>query len=303
MNNESSQSFAGSNFYKKLKKSLKLTPVVGLAEFKRRLNLYGLKKCSLGVKVWGKKEMTRLEALSTEEKERFLRRRMKKEVLCLIVADNLSFLKEIKDEAKKRAISLFLSPLPQKKCRQELDGLIRKFSLQTCLISGGLLQIFGLGVLIIGDSGIGKSESALELISRGHLFVSDDVVSIKVVENKLFGEAPPLSRYFMEIRGLGIINIREIFGPKAVLEHTEINLVIHLKKWERGKEYDRLGLEFSENYKVLEYNLPQISIPVAPGRNIATLIEVACKVHILREKGYLASREIDKKLRRALSTP
>lgn len=172
---------------------------------------------------------------------------------------------------------------------------------QQVVMSGGLLQVFGIGVMIIGDSGIGKSESALELISRGYRFVSDDVTRItKTSLNKLIGEAPDLSKYFMEIRGLSIINIREIFGTKAIAEKSEIDLIINLKKWEHGKKYDRLGLETQDKYEILGINVPQISIPVAPGRNISTLIEVACKVHTLREKGYHAPQEIALRLDRAL---
>jgi len=178
----------------------------------------------------------------------------------------------------------------------------RRKSSRQVTIYGGLLQIFGLGVLIIGDSGIGKSESALELISRGYRFVSDDVVQITMMSNgELVGRSPALSRYFMEIRGLGIINIKEIFGAKAICEQSRIDLVIQLRKWQRGKEYDRLGLKFPEDYKIFRKKIPKLNIPVAPGRNIATLIEVACKVHLLRQKGYHASQEIVKKLDRALT--
>ncbi len=169
-------------------------------------------------------------------------------------------------------------------------------------ISGGLLKIYGLGVLIIGDSGIGKSECALELICRRHRFVSDDVTQIvKMANNKLIGSAPSLSRDFMEIRGLGIINIRRIFNPKSICRKAEINLVIKLEKWEQGKENDRLGLKLPQSYEVLDKKIPQITIPVALGRNIAALVEVACKVHLLREKGCDTSREIVKKLDRAIS--
>ncbi len=170
------------------------------------------------------------------------------------------------------------------------------------ILSGGFLQIFGLGVIIIGDSGIGKSESALELVSRGHRFISDDVVDVvRMSVGRLVGRAPALSRYFMEIRGLGIINIREIFGTRAICRQSQVDLVIRLKKWHRGDEYDRLGLEFPEDYEILGVKIPQLILPVAPGRTIALLIEVACKVHLLRKKGYHASREIVKKLDRALS--
>jgi HPr kinase/phosphorylase len=170
------------------------------------------------------------------------------------------------------------------------------------VISGGLLQMFGLGIMIIGDSGVGKSESALELIARGHRFVSDDVVLVRrTPAGRIVGKAPTISRFFMEIRGLGIINIKEIFGAASICRQSTIDLVIRLKKWHRKKEYDRLSLRFPEDFIILGERIPQLNIPVAPGRNIATLMEVACKVHFLRKRGYHASRELAAKLDRALA--
>jgi len=169
-------------------------------------------------------------------------------------------------------------------------------------ISAGFLKIFGLGTLILGDSGIGKSESSLELVSRGHQFVSDDVVQIRVTpRGELIGTAPALSRNFMEIRGLGIINIRAIFGPRSVTRQAKVDLVVRLKKWRRGYEVDRLGLKSGDDMTILGRKIPQLAIPVAPGRNIATLIEVACKVHILRKRGYSAPDEIIRRLDRVLT--
>jgi HPr kinase/phosphorylase len=169
-------------------------------------------------------------------------------------------------------------------------------------ISAGFLRIFGLGTLILGDSGIGKSESSLELIARGHKFIADDVVQIRVgPRGELVGTAPALSRNFMEIRGLGIINIRAIFGPKSLAREARVDLVVRLKKWRRGYEVDRLGLKSGDDMVVLGRRIPQLAIPVAPGRNIATLIEVACKVHMLRKKGYSATDEIIRRLDRALT--
>ncbi|MDD8027122.1 MAG: hypothetical protein PHI34_11460 [Acidobacteriota bacterium] len=170
------------------------------------------------------------------------------------------------------------------------------------VIPGGLLRMYGRGVLIVGDSGVGKSESALELVSRGHRFVTDDVVRIvRIVRGRIIGRAPAVSRFFMEIRGLGIINIREIFGPRAIALESPIDLVVRLKRWQPRKEFDRLGLRFPEDTLVQGIRVPQMNIPVAPGRNIATLIEVACKVHILRQRGYTASLDLCDKLDRALA--
>jgi len=169
-------------------------------------------------------------------------------------------------------------------------------------ISAGFLKIFGLGTLIIGDSGIGKSERALELIARGHKFIADDVVQIRATAaGDLVGTAPPLSRNFMEIRGLGIINIRAIFGPRSLAREAKVDLVIRLKKWRRGYEVDRLGLKSGDDLSLLGRRIPQLAIPVAPGRNIATLIEVACRVHILRKRGYSAPDEIIRRLDRVLT--
>jgi HPr kinase/phosphorylase len=170
------------------------------------------------------------------------------------------------------------------------------------VISAGLLKIFGVGTLIIGDSGIGKSESSLELIARGHKFISDDVVEIFEDEHgQLQGRSPRLTRNFMEIRGLGIINIKEIFGPPALLDKAPINLVIRLKKWSKKMEVDRLGLKFPEDYLLAGRRIPQLHLPVAPGRNIATLIEVACRVFLLRQRGYEAARDVIQQLEKRLS--
>lgn len=171
------------------------------------------------------------------------------------------------------------------------------------VISGGLLRIHGLGVLIIGDSGVGKSESALELISRGHRFISDDVVHVrKTPGGRLIGRAPELSRFFMEIRGLGIIHIRETFGPRSIALESPIELVVRLKKWRRKTEYDRLGLRFPEDHIILGERIPQLNIPVAPGRNIATLIEVAAKVQQLKRRGFHAAAVLSRNLDRALAS-
>lgn len=170
------------------------------------------------------------------------------------------------------------------------------------VISAGLMKIFGVGTLIIGDSGVGKSESSLELIARGHKFVSDDVVEIfRDEKGQLHGRSPRLTRNFMEIRGLGIINIREIFGAGAILEETPVDLVIRLKRWNKKMEIDRLGLKFPEDFQLAGMRVPQLHIPVAPGRNIATLIEVACRVFVLREKGYEAAQDIVRRLDRKLA--
>ncbi len=285
------------DFYDRTKDLLKLKPGLKKIDLSRKTGGKG----SISVEVWGKKEIQGFAKLSSKERKDFLRKRFQESPPCVILADNLSFPLEIEDEAKKERLILFHSTLSQKTCRARMKSLFSHLSSDQVIISGELLQISGLGVLIVGDSGLGKSESALELVSRGHSFVCDDAVHIKRENNvRLTGTAPPISRNFMEIRGLGIINIKEIFGPKAVLKRSAIDLVIKLEKRQRTKEDDRLGLRIPKDYKILGVRIPRINIPVAPGRNIATLIEVACQVHKLKEKGYRAPQDIVRKLSRAL---
>jgi HPr kinase/phosphorylase len=286
------------DFYERAKNSLKLRPAFKKIDFSRKVGGKG----SIRIQVWGKNEIRDFEKLSSKERKDFLKKKFKETPPCVIIADNLPLSPEIEKGAKEERLTLFRSMLSQKVCRERMESFFPHLSSDQVTISGELLQISGLGVLIVGKSGLGKSESALELISRGHLFVCDDVVHVKREnDNKLAGSAPSISRNFMEIRGLGIINIKEIFGPKAVLKRSVIDLVIKLEKRQREKEDDRLGLKTAKNHEILGVKIPKINIPVAPGRNIATLIEVACQVHILKEKGYNAPQDVVRRLSRALS--
>ncbi|MBN1272610.1 MAG: hypothetical protein JXB26_10115 [Candidatus Aminicenantes bacterium] len=214
----------------------------------------------------------------------------------------MKFFPELEEAVREKEIALFHSSLSSRRCRQILQETFLPFKSREKIVSGGLLKIYEQGVMITGDSGIGKSESALELLSRGHYFISDDVVKVSIdSRGGLIGRAPEVIQNSMEIRGLGIINIKEIFGPNKICPKANIDLVILLKKWRRGQEYDRLGLKFPEDHSILGRKISRIIIPVAPGRNIATLIEVACKVHILRKKGFHAPQELIRKVDRSLS--
>ena len=292
-------------FFQRTKDFLRLKPASGSIGFARELARSYLNKARLPIQIWGKKEFNDLAGLSPVERKKQLRKRLKEETFCVILAGGLRFFPEVLEEAKKSGLALFLTELSIKKCREAVKEFISSISPDVVKISAGLLRILSLGVLIRGDSGIGKSESVLELVSRGHRFVCDDVVQVKKdAKGQLVGTAPRLSRNFMEIRGLGIINIKEIFGTRSVLKQSSIDLAFklsRLKKTHQADEKDRLGLEFPEDYVILGIKVPQITIPVAPGRNIATLIEVACKVHVLRGKGYHAPQDIVRRLNRVLS--
>ena len=169
-------------------------------------------------------------------------------------------------------------------------------------LHGVLLDVYGVGVLITGKSGVGKSEAALELVKRGHQLVADDVVDVcKVNDSRLTGEAPKTIRHFMEIRGIGIIDIKAMFGVGAVAITKSIDLVIHLENWDEKKTYDRLGL--SEEYtSIMDVQIPQIVLPVRPGRNLAIIIEVAARNFSLKKMGYSAAKEMDKRLNEMMSS-
>jgi HPr kinase/phosphorylase len=301
MNEGGGQSLLVRHFYQKAKIPLELRPVSGKTGFARPLILPESAKKSLSVHVWGKSEVQKIGRMPPGQRKKFIHKGIE-DVSCLILSDGLFYPRSIKLAAREKKIALFVTGITKTKCKTQLKKLFASFQSQQQILPGGLLQIFGCGVLILGDSGVGKSECALELISRGHLFVSDDVVLVKkVADRRLIGSAASLSRNFMEIRGLGIINIKKIFGEKSVCPHADINLIIMLKKWKEGKEYDRLGLKIPESFRFLGVDIPKITIPLAPGRNISTLIEVACKVFLLKQGGYHAAQDITKKLDRALA--
>ena len=301
MNEGRGSSLLVRHFYQKAKIPLELRPVLGRTGFSKTLKPPEFQSNSLPVGIWGKSEIQKIERLSSGQKKEFIQNTLD-ELSCLVLSDGLSYPRAVRQKAKEKRFALFVTQLSRRKSVIRLRKLVSTFEFQQQILPGGLLRIFGCGVLIVGDSGIGKSECSLELISRGHSFISDDVVQIKKTANgKLVGSAAALSRNFMEIRGLGIINIKKIFGEKSVCPHANIDLVIMLKKWKEGKEYDRLGLKFPGSYKILGADVPKITIPVAPGRNISTLIEVACKVFFLKRDGYHAAQEITKRLDRVLA--
>jgi HPr kinase/phosphorylase len=181
------------------------------------------------------------------------------------------------------------TPLETTPFIKQLQALLDERLAARLHLHGVLLDVFGLGVLILGESGIGKSECALDLVDRGHRLVADDVVDIKRTGDQLFGVSPELTRYHMELRGLGVLNVKDLYGVSSIRLNKRVELVIQLERWDPGKEYDRLGLR-DERFGVLGVELKLVRMPVAPGRNIALLVEVAARNQLLREGGYDAAR-------------
>ena len=161
---------------------------------------------------------------------------------------------------------------------------------------GVLVEVYGEGLLLLGDSGVGKSETAIELVKRGHRLIADDAVEIKRVSAKtLVGTAPPIIRHYVELRGIGIVDVRRIFGMGAVKESQGIDLVINLEPWVQGKMYDRLGLD-KETMDILGNKVPAITIPVKPGRNLAIILEIAAMNNRQKKMGYNTAEEFNRKL-------
>jgi HPr kinase/phosphorylase len=206
-------------------------------------------------------------------------------------------------EAEGHHIPLMVTPHVTSDCIEKITSFLSDLLAPKTYLHADLLDVFGLGVLLIGESGIGKSECALDLIVRGHRLVSDDIVIIKKTTDKvLIGRAPDLIRYHMELRGLGVINIKDLFGISAISLAQKIQLVVSLERWKPDVEYDRLGLEES-TYEVLGVELPLVRMPVAPGRNIAILIEVASRNYLLRAQGYNASKQLADKIDEIAADP
>lgn len=178
----------------------------------------------------------------------------------------------------------------------ELSIYLNELLAPTETIHGVLMDLYGVGVLLVGKSSIGKSETALELIQRNHRLVADDAVCIKRIGDRLVGSSPPIIRYFMEVRGIGIIDVRQMYGTGAVKLTKVIDMVVKLETWDEEKEYDRLGGD-RQLFTILESELPMYTIPVKPGRNLAVILEVAARNHRLKDMGYDTVAELNHRLK------
>ncbi len=195
--------------------------------------------------------------------------------------------------AEKNATAILTTPLESSAFSRRLYAMLDEVFAETMTIHGVLVEVYGIGVLITGDSGVGKSETALELIERGHRLISDDTVKLKNISDAFLigsGENPMLAHH-MEIRGLGIINLPTLFGVGAIREKKQIELSVYLQTWEKGKQYDRIGDALTDTF--LGISIPKIVLPVRPGRNIPVLIETAARNERLKKLGYYSSKEFD----------
>ena len=240
----------------------------------------------------GKVEMTYLSQLDETTRRARLAKYFSYPLPCIIICRGYPCFDEMRVYAAAHNVPIYSTKKETTQFELELIVFLRDYLAPRETRHGVLVSVYGTGLLITGNSGVGKSEAALELIKRGHQLVADDVVDIRCVgENRLIGESPELVRHFMEIRGVGIIDIATMYGVGAVIRSKSIDMEVHLEMWQAGKEYDRLGM--TENYtEILGVKIPSLLLPIHPGRNLAVVLEVAARNFRLKQMGFNAAMEL-----------
>ncbi|PZD95159.1 HPr kinase/phosphorylase [Paenibacillus sambharensis] len=248
------------------------------------------------VQILGKTELAFMETLDSTERTERLERLCHEETPCIIITRGIEAPQELLEQAEAKKIPLLRSQAATTFLISRITGFLERKLAPTATIHGVLVDIYGIGMLITGSSGIGKSETALELVKRGHRLVADDAVEIKQTsDGQLHGSAPELIRHLLEIRGLGIINVMTLFGAGAVRTQKRISVVIKLENWQQEKQYDRLGLD-EDTTRIIDTDVPLVTVPVRPGRNLAVIIEVAAMNFRLKRMGYNAALQFTNKL-------
>jgi HPr kinase/phosphorylase len=249
------------------------------------------------VLVFGESEIRYLESLEAPDRSAVMRRALNNHGLpCLLVTDGFDMPVEIPTEADRARVPLLRTRAATPEAMARLSAVLDTYLAARGIVHGVLMDILGLGVLVIGESGIGKSECALDLVVRGHRLVADDAVELRCrAQSFVLGSCPELTRHHMEIRGLGLINVQDLFGVASTRTSKRVELVVQLERWEPGREYDRLGIDDSY-YDLLGIRVPLIRMPVAPGRNVAILVEVAARNQLLRTRGHHAAKKLVQKL-------
>ncbi|MFD2614031.1 HPr(Ser) kinase/phosphatase [Paenibacillus gansuensis] len=248
------------------------------------------------VQILGKTELTFFETLSQEDRIDRIQRLCAEETPCICVTRGMDIPQEIVDASNLKGVPLLRSNAPTTVLESRITDFLENKLAPSTTIHGVLVDVYGVGMLITGSSGIGKSETALELVKRGHRLIADDAVEIRqTADNVLHGNAPELIKHLLEIRGVGIINVMTLFGAGAIRNVKSISVVVKLETWQQDKQYDRLGLD-EETTKIIETNVPLVTIPVRPGRNLAVIIEVAAMNFRLKRMGYNAALQFTNKL-------
>ncbi len=241
-------------------------------------------------------ETSYLHSLPPDVRAERLKKFVSYDLPCIIICRRLEGMDDLIALAAERRIPVYRADIDTTKLVLEMIFFLNNHLAPHTNVHGVLVEVYGVGILITGESGIGKSEAALELVKRGHRLVADDAVDVRRInEKRLVGEAPQMLRHLMEIRGVGIIDIANMFGIGSVAQSKSIDLVVRLENWRPDREYDRLGLE-DECTEILDVQVPYLLLPIRPGRNLAVVLEVAARNLRLKQQGYNAARELDKRM-------
>jgi HPr kinase/phosphorylase len=252
------------------------------------------------VLVFGESEIRYVESLAVAQREAALARVFAHDLPCVLVTGAHVPPPEVIAAAETAAVPLLRTPSSTPEAMTRLSAILDSYLAARGVVHGVLMDILGLGVLVVGESGIGKSECALDLVVRGHRLVADDAVELRVrAQAFIIGTCPEMTRHHMEIRGLGLINVQDLFGVASTRTSKRVELVVQLERWEPGREYDRLGID-DAFYETLGIRVPMMRMPVAPGRNVAILVEVAARNQLLRSRGHHAARRLVERLNRQL---
>lgn len=243
------------------------------------------------VQLVGQSEISYLKQLPKEKRIEALKNLSLEKISCILITKNLDAPEELIEIAEEINLPVVRTSTVSSTAIGTVSNFLQERLAPSVSLHSVLLGMYGLGVLLQGKSGIGKSECALDLITRGHRLISDDTVIVKKIGKKLEGFAPELTAGHMEIRGLGIINIRDLFGVSAVEPNRKIDLCIELKKWTETEEIERLGLE-TQTEEILETKIPKFVLPVSSGRNISTLVETAVRMYLLKSAGFDAAQKL-----------
>ena len=250
------------------------------------------------LQIIGRVESTYLELKTADERRNCFEELMKLNIAALVICHNTVAFPECLEMAEKYDCNVFTTTEDTSDFMANVIVSLHTHLAPRTTVHGVLVEVHGEGVLLTGESGIGKSETALELIKRGHRLIADDAVEVKrISRDTLVGCAPELIRYYMELRGIGVINVRHLYGMGAVKPETNIDLVVSMEPWEDGKAYDRLGLT-NETASFLGVSLPQVTIPVRPGRNLAVIMELAAMNNRQKKMGYNAAAEFTEQINR-----
>ncbi len=292
---------------------LRLSLVAGRQGLSRRISSSRIQKPGLvlagfteylhkeRVQVFGNTEMSYLATLPRERSIEVLRNFFAQDVACLVVTKGLDVPPEMAAAAEDTGVPILRTSHLSSNFIESVQNYLEDILTAQTSMHGVLLDVFGVGILLLGKSGIGKSEIALDLVMRGHRLVADDIVDVKRRSpDAVLGAGSEIIKHHMEIRGLGIINIKDLFGVASIRERKRIEIVLELVEWDPNVEYDRLGVE-EKKFRILDVEIPMLIVPVRPGRNMTTIVEVAARNHLLKLQGHHSAREFQERLNRAIA--